>query len=308
MDGATFQRSVLEAVGEPSGSQYLSTRTTYQYGWEAATELVRRTRCLRATQTITTVADTASYTLNADFLSLDLRDMQGNYIVKYYDGTNTSWPAFCEYDEIIYTNQTASVTTPERFTILDKSSLYSQITGTATSIGTSSAGLSVLTDTSGLFLSTDYVSAGDSIHNSTDGSSGVVLSVVSATQLNAAIFSNTDGSSASWEVSDAYVIQPQGRLIIQLDPPPSTAGHTITVYYIQRPAPVFHDYGIFRFQPQYMNALVAYTAAKYKLSDKEPSYFTEFMKTWYNRLGEISKSSRTTFNRGGFKMSLKGDK
>jgi len=308
MDGSTLLRSLRESVGEPSGSQYLDTRTSYQFLWEAAIELVRRTRCLKATQSITSVAETASYTLNADFLKVDLRNSSGEYIVKYYDGSSTTFINFGEYDSIIYANQTTSQSVPNRFTVIDKASLYSQITGTATSIGTSSAGLSVLTDTSGLFTTTDYVSAGDLIHNTTDVSSGIVLSVTDATHLNTAIFSNTDGTAASWAVSDAYVIQPQGRLEILFDPPLSTAGHTVTVYYIQRPAPVFHDYGMYRFSPNYMNALISYAAAKYKLADREPGSWDVFRKEWAGRLGEVSNSIGNTFNRSGFRMSLRGVK
>ena len=308
MDGATLIRTLRESVGEPSGSQYLDTRTSYGFIWEAAIELVRRTRCLKATQSITTVAETASYTLNADFLSLDLRNSNDEFIVKYSDGTTTYWPTFEEYDTIIYADQTDSQSIPDRFTIIDKPTLYSQITGTATSIGTSTAGLSILTDTSGLFTTTDYVSAGDIIHNTTNASSGIVLSVTDATHLNTAMYSNSTGASASWAVSDAYVIQPQGRLNIQFDPPCSTGSHTATVYYLQRPAPVFHDYGVYRFLPQYADSLVSYAAMKYKLADKEPSYWDAFKKEWASRLGEISKSTRTTFNRSGFKMSLRGVK
>ena len=308
MDGATLIRSLRESVGEPSGSQYLDTRTSYQFIWEAAIELVRRTRCLKATQSITTVAETASYTLNADFLSLDLRNTNDEFIVKYSDGTTTYWPTFEDYDTIIYADQTDSQSIPDRFTIIDKPTLYSQITGTATSIGTSSAGLSILTDTSGLFTTTDYVSAGDIVHNTTAGSSGIVLSVTDATHLNTAMYSNTTGASASWAVSDAYVIQPQGRLNIQFDPPCSTAGHTATVYYIQRPSPIFHDYGAYRFLPQHSNSLISYAAAKYRLADREPASWDIFRKEWLTRLGEIGKGTRDTFNRKGFKMSLRGEK
>lgn len=308
MDGATFQRSLLEAVGEPTGSQYVNTRTSYQYGWEAAIEIVRRTRCLKAQQTITTVADTSSYTLNADFLMMDLRDANGDYIVKYNNGSQVSWPTFDEYDDIIYANETTAQATPYRFTILDKSSLYSQITGTATSAGTSTGGLSVLTDTAGYFTSTDYVSAGDIIHNTTDGSAGVVLSVTDSTHLNTAMYSNSTGAASSWESSDAYVIQPQGRLEIQFDPPLNTSGHVVTVYYLQRPAPVFHDYGVYRFQPQYMDSIVSYAAAKYKLADHEAGSWEAFRKEWAYRLGEINRAARNTFVKRGITMSMKGER
>lgn len=308
MDGATLIRSLRESVGEPSGSQYLDTRTSYQFIWEAAIELVRRTRGIRATQSITTSVDTASYTLNADFLSLDLRNNNDEYIVKYSDGSNTSWPTFIENDTIIYANQTTSQSVPDRFTIIDKPTLYSQITGTATGNGAVSAGLSVLTDSSGLFTTTDYVSVGDIIHNTTGGSSGIVLAINSATSLNTALFSDSSGTTAGWSTNDAYVIQPQARMDIKFDPPCSTANHTSTIYYIQRPSPVFTDYGVYRFLPQYSDSLISYAAAKYKMADREPSFFAEFMKSWYNRLGEISKSSRTTFNKSGFRMSLRGVK
>lgn len=308
MDGATLIRSLRESVGEPSGSQYLDTRTSYQFLWEAAIELVRRTRCLKATQSITTVADTASYALNADFLSLDLRNTNDEYIVKYSDGTTNYWPTFEEYDTIIYADQTDSQSIPDRFTIIDRPTLYSQITGTATSIGASSAGLSTLTDTSGLFTTTDYVSVGDIIHNTTDGSSGIVLAVNSATSLNTAMFSNSTGAAAAWETSDAYVIQPQSRYEIMFDPPIADSSHTATVYYLQRPAPVFHDYGVYRFPAQYSNALVSYAAARYRLADGDPQDWDIFQKSWYSRLGEINKGIKTTLNRGGFKMSLRGNK
>ena len=308
MDGATFIRSLREAVGEPSGSQYLDTRTSYQYGWEAATEIVRRTRCLKATQTITTVAGTSSYTLNADFLQLDLRNADGNYIVKYNDGTNTSWIEYDEYDNIVYADETTSQSVPNRFTIKDKSSLYAQITGTATSAGTSSGGLSILTDSAGVFLGTDYVSAGDIVHNTTDGSSGVVLAVTDGTHLNTAIFSNSSGAASSWESGDAYIIQPQGRLEIMFDPPLSTSSHTATVYYLQRPDPVFSDYGVYRLQSQYIGKIVSYAAAKYKLADREPGTWDAFRKEWAASLGETARAIRNAFVRGGITMSMKGAK
>lgn len=308
MDGATLLRSLREAVGEPSGSQYIDTRTSYQYLFEAATELVRRSRCLKSTQTITTVAGTSVYTLNADFLALDLRNSSGEYIVKYYDGSDTRWIGFDEYDNIIYANQTTAQAIPNRFTIIDKSALYSQITGTATSAGASSAGLSVLTDSGGLFTGTDYVSVGDVVHNTTDGSSGIILSVTDGTHLNTSMFSNSTGASASWDSSDAYVIQPQGRLEIRFDPPLSTANHTITIYYLPRPAPVFHDYGVYRFQQSYMDVLISYAAEKYKLSDREPGSWDAFKKEWASRVGEVSRGMRNAFVNKGISMSMKGSK
>ncbi len=308
MDGKTFLRYLRESIGESSTSAFLNNRTSYEYGWEAACELVRRTRALRSTQSITTVASQQGYVLNADFLSLDLRNRDGEFLLKYNDGTDDTWVSFVDYDTLIYANQTDAVTVPSRFSVIDKPTLYSQITGTATSAGTVSAGLSTLTDTSGLFTTTDYVSAGDVVHNTTSGAYGYVLSVASATAIETAIFNDSTGAAAGWAQNDNYVIQPQGRLQIMFDPPPSTSGHTATVYYIQRPAPVFHDYGVYRFLRQYTNAIVEYAAAKCKLADREENYWNDFMKEWARKLSESAAGVNSAYGRKGFTMSMRGNK
>jgi hypothetical protein len=304
MDGHTLLRSLREAIGEPSGSQYIDNRTAFQYLFDAATELVRKTRCLQATATLTTVANQSAYVLPADFIDMALRDSSGKEFIKYYDGSSYSFISPCEYEEIIYGNETTSVVNPSRYAINDKSALYSQITGTATSAGSASGGKSTLTDTSGLFTTTDYVSAGDIIHNTTSDDSGIVLSVDSATALSTAMFDNSTGAAAGWTQNDAYVIQPQGRWQLTFDPPPSTAGHTATVYYVQRPAPVFHSYGMYRIPSHFLTDLVDYAAFRYKYRDKEPGFGDAFQKQWLARLGQTASSVNRAVDRSGFKMSM----
>jgi hypothetical protein len=306
VDGATLYRSLRESIGEPSGSQYMDYRTGYQLLWDAAIELTRRTKALKATQTITTVAGTTTYVLNADFLEMDLKDTNGVPIIKYYDGTSTYWIQLEDYHKIVRSNNTSAIIIPSCFAIIDKESLYSQITGTATSGGSTSANVSTLTDTSGLFTTTDYVSAGDVVHNSTQSDSGIILSVTSATSLQTAMFDTAGGSSTGWTADDAYVIQPQGRLQIVLDSPPYASGHVITVYYLQRPAPVFHDYGVYRFPSHYQNALVDYAASRYKLRDREPSMWDVYRKEWSGRIGAVGEATNRAMSRKGFKMSLSG--
>lgn len=304
MDGATLLRKLREELGEQLGSAYLNDRTSYEHLWDAAIELNRKIRVLRSTQTITTVAETAAYTLNADFLELALRNDDGELIVKFSDGTNTYWPTICDYEDIIRDNNTTSQAIPDRFAIVDKSALYGQITGTTTSAGAASAGVSTLTDTSGLFTTTDYVSAGDIVHNTTNGYSGFVLSVTSATALSTAIFNDSNDASVGWGSAEAYVIQPQGRLQIQFDPPCSTADYTVTVYYIQRPDPVFHSYGTYRFQAQYLDSLVQWAAFRYKMRDREPAYGAGFKQDWAERVLRAGSQADRVLNRKGFKMRL----
>ena len=168
---------------------------------------------------------------------------------------------------------------PSSFCVKDKEDLYSQITGTATSDGDKAGGESTLTDTSGVFITTDYANPGDVIHNTTDSSDGVVLSITSATALVCALFGGTDNE---WDSSDAYVIQPQGRLELIFDPPPSTSGYLCVVDYIRRPDPVYSDYGVYRFRQHGVEALIKYAAFLYKYRDSEPD-FGDTLFTWWDR-------------------------
>jgi hypothetical protein len=76
------------------------------------------------------------------------------------------------------------------------------------------------------------------------------------------------------------------------------------VYYIQRPAPVFHDYGAYRFPTHQQNALVDYAAARYKLRDKEGSMWNAFKKEWLERSGAVGQMQNAALNRTGFRMRL----
>lgn len=171
----------------------------------------------------------------------------------------------------------SSQSIPGSFAIRDKQSLYSQITGTATSDGDASGGECTLTDTSGVFITTDYVSPADIIHNTTDASDGVVLSITSATALKCALFGGTDNE---WDSSDAYVIQPQGRLELYFNPPPSTSGHIVRVDFIERPGPVYSDYGVYRFRQQAMEAIINRAAFNYKYRDSEPDFGDRLFQLW----------------------------
>ena len=297
-DGKEFLYRLRQGMSEDSDSSFLDARTSYTYLWEGATEFVNRTECLRAEQAITTVAEQEENALAADFLRFYMRDSSGDFFVKYNDGTNVSFPTFVDYQEIYHANNTTSVSVPDRFSVIDRA-IYSRITGTCTSSGALSAGEATLTDSAADFTN---VSAGDIIHNTTDVSDGIVLSKTSSTVLVTALFGGTDND---WDSTDAYVIQPQGRLQLILDPPPSTSGHTVTVPYIQRPAPVFSSYGVYKFQPQYIDALVAYVQWKYKYRDREPQ-FGDALFQMFERATRMNQFNlNQTFQRTGLKVNLK---
>lgn len=299
MDGKEALYRLRLLLDETTGAGFLDDRTSYSYLWDAATEFATRSESLKSSQAITTVASTTAYVLNADFMHLYMKDDSGNLFVKYYDGTTYRFINFEPYSSIIHDNQTTAVTIPSRFTIIDKPALYSRVTGTATSAGAASGGEATLTDTAADFSN---VNEGDTIHNTTDRSDGYVLSKTSSTVIVTALFG---GSGNDWASSDAYTIQPQGRLQLVLDPPPSTAGHTVTVEYVQRPMPVFSDYGIYRFQTQYMDAIVKYAAFIYRYKDQEPDFGNAFFQLFDRSARQNKYSTDKSLVRTGLSVNLK---
>ena len=301
LDGKSLVRSLREQLNEGADAEWLNDRTSYEYLYDAAVELVKRTNCLTAEQSITTTDDGSSYTLNADFLKLYLKDSNNNFFVKLYDGTSYNFILWKEYEQIVYDNNTTVQNIPDSFTIVDDGTLDAQITGTANQEGDATGGECTLTDTSSATKFAD-VSAGDAIHNTTDKSFGIVLSKTSDTSLKIALF---DGDSNEVSYGDDYVIQPQGRSKLVFEPGTDTAGYTVTVYYVQRPAPVFSEYGIYRIPAYYKDMLVEYAAFKYKYRDREPGFGDTFFKYWDRRIRMASNDMNSKFARGGFTVSFK---
>jgi len=305
MDGKELLYQLNERLGEDQNATWVDDKTSYFYIWEGARRYVERTNSLTSYQDITTVADQANYVLDAKFLKLYLTDKSNRYYIRYYDQSNYSFLTWKDYEDIIYANKVAAsdaVDVPSHFSIRDKQSLYSQITGTATSDGSASGGECTLTDTSAKFTTTDYVSAGDIIHNTTDSSDGVVLSVTDATHLVCALFG---GSANEWTTDDSYVIQPQGRLELILDPPPDDAGDTVRVWYVERPEPVFSDYGMYRFSPQAMEAILDYAAGKYKYRDNDPLFAREFLANWDMKVKRDHVNVRPMLKKKRFTISFR---
>ena len=286
MDGKELKRRLRQLLNEDSDSEWLDTRTTYDFLYEAATEFVNKTHCLKETQEITTVADQTDYNIEPDFLKLFLTDTDNNLVIKWGDSNFLRWK---DENDIIYGNRTDSVSIPDSFTI-SNADVPSQVTGTATSAGAATGGLSVLTDTSGDFSD---VEAGSSVHNTTDGSTGVVLSKTSSTILNTALFGGTDND---WSSADAYVIQPQGRYKLIIDPPPSAA-ETVTLPYIKKPVPVYTDYQVYSFVDQYAPALVKYAFYLYKYRDEQSDIGDKMYRYWDNVLRGANFELNQVFNR-----------
>lgn len=303
MDGDTLSRDLQQLLNETSGSLYLDSKTTYDYLYWAATDTVMRTNAIVSTQTITTVASTASYNLNADFLKMYLTDDKNRYFIKYYDGTSYYFIYHDSYDSIILANNTTSVKIPDRFTIRQGAET-TQITGSVTSAGAASVGECTLTNTSGTFTTAPAVEVGDTVHNVTDGSHGIVLAVTSAIALVTALFGGTENDWTSNGSKDSYRINPQPKFVLQFDPPPSTSGYTATVYYVQKPYPVYSDYRKYNLPMSYRQVLVQYAAWLYKYKDREPNYGDAFFKYWDRATRQYGKELNVALQRKGYRVNL----
>lgn len=281
MDGKDLLRRLRVLMDEASDSGWLDNQSSYDFLFEGAKQIVDRTGCLKSTQSITTVAETSSYNLNPDFMRLYAKNKSGKFYIKLNDGSNDHFLTFKDYEDVLYENNSSSVSVPGRFSITD-SAMSDQVSSTATSVGASSGGECTLTDSTAPFAN---VNAGAIVHNTTDGSDGVVLSKTSSSSLVTALFGGTNND---WSSSDAYIIQPQGRYKLIVDPPTSVAGYTITVYYIQIPDPVYSDYGIYRFSNQYKEALVKYAFWLYKYRDGAPDFGDAMYRYFEDQVGKYS--------------------
>ena len=301
MDGQSLTQELADILREDrTTSGFLRKQASYRWLYEAAIELTRRTQSVGTYTTLTTVANQRNYTLPANFLWVYLKNQRNEYFLKYNDGTNDYFITWKDYDAIIAANQTTSVSIPSRFCITDYQQVAALITGTATSDGTLSNEESYLIDSTAPF---ENVSIGDDVHNTTSSSDGIVIWASSSSQILTALFSSTSASDY-WATSDAYVIVPQGRQQIYLDPPPSTSGHTIRVEYIAKPTPVYSPYRQYRFNDNLNAALVRYAAWLYKYRDREPNYGDGFFKYFEMECAKAVKQSGRTLNRSSFKVNF----
>tara|TARA_Y100000310_G_scaffold236502_1_gene239702 strand:+ start:18979 stop:19908 length:930 start_codon:yes stop_codon:yes gene_type:complete len=306
MDGLEMKYRVQLLLDEETGADFLDEKTVYDFLNEGALEVARQSNALTTTQSITTVADQTGYTLNANFLHMYLRDRGGDFFIKYNDGTSNTFIKWAPYEDIITNDDTTSILIPSRFSITDDPTLDSQITGTETSGGAvdANSGEVTLTDSAADFSD---VSAGDIVHNTTDSSSGVVVSKTSSTVLVTALFPDDPSATVDkdWDSSDAYVIQPQGRFRLVLDPPPSTAGHTITFYYVHKPAPVWSAFKTFRYSQHLNLATVKYAAWLLKYRDREPDFGDKLFVMADNTMRKNKHGVDKALNRNRIRVNMK---
>jgi len=269
MLGRMLKQLFLDAIDQAElDASYATEREVWEKLDEAACIFCREIKDLHAEAQITTVAGQQRYDLPGGFIGLYLVKSNGKFFLKYHDGDNYSFPLLSTEDKIYRDNLRTAQTWPNRFAIVDKNSLGSLITGTATAAGTLANGQCVLTDSTKLFTTTNRVWPRDIVYDTTQGSIGYVLSVTDATHLVVALFDSA-GAADGITLNDGYTIQPASKQQILLDAPSEASGHTMYVPYICLPEPVFSDLGFWRFSPETAKAMVDGAASLMKMPKRE---------------------------------------
>ena len=272
MDGKKLVKLVLNYLDELNVSNaYASYLKIYENLDLAASIFLRETGYLHKNATITTVEDQQDYDLPPDFIRPYMKTVNGKWFGKYYNATEeqTSFPVMTAYTSIFMANQTESISTPSSFAIIDKPDKSSLIQSTATSTDEGSGGQVTLTDSTMLFTTTNRVYERDIVHNLDDGengSTGYVLEVTDATNLEVALF---EGSDNMFSENDNYVIQPAALFQLTFNAPIENAGDTFTLPYVCMPTPVYSDYGFWRFPPRVCKGIAYGAASLFKIPTKD---------------------------------------
>jgi hypothetical protein len=249
---------------------------------------------------------TSEYALNPDFHKLYLQDDTNRYFIKYYDGSSYYYIYWSSYDAVLSNNSQSNISIPNMFSIVDAPAA-SQLTGSATATGTLTGSYTLFQATGGETLLTNSaapfanVKVGDIVHNTTDDSHGIVVALGSTSTLYCALFGGTLNYFTS---GDAYIINPQSRYYLVVDPPSLTSGHTITVPYIQKPTPVYSYYRRYNIQSGYESAITSYAAWLYKYRDRDPQFGDSFYRLWDSKVRELGKVSLQAFNRQSFHVNF----
>lgn len=293
MVGHVLTRQLRERLGENSTSSWINVQLSYDLIYEAVLEFVDRTACLQKSGNITTGANLSSYTLPYDFQRLYMRDTNGDYFIRYVDSNNSvNNIIFDDYTNIILNNNTDnnSVAVPSTFCILP-SSAANQVSNNTTAAGTidSNTSLSTMTDANGSFVST--VSVGDDVFDTLNSYSGKVVTVSSNTALSTALYAS-NGTAVGWANATTYMIQPQMRFSLVVDPPTETANETITIYYVYKPDIVYSPYKAYPIHYQYLSPIVDYAAWLYKYRDMEPNFGDK----WYIAFDTITKQLKNRYD------------
>jgi hypothetical protein len=303
MLGLDYQSRINLLLSESSGSQWIDLKGSFDFMYEAAKDFAKETKCCTNSQAITTVANQAAYPLNPDFLEVLTTDDDNFGLVQYNTGTISSpvisWLGWESYSNYLQNNNSPG--TPTSHAIADYP-IVIQITGSTTNSSTATGGQSSLIDSVQTLFST--VAVGDDIIDVTNNYFGKVLAV--STSLTTAMFNISTRSSqyVGWANGVSYIIQPQPRYQIFLDPAPTTTGQIITVPYYAKPLPVYSDYGMYPFATGYEEALLKYSAWLYRYRDSKPQFADPLYMAYDKALRKAKNVHRKAVGALGFRVNF----
>ena len=298
MEGYSLVRTLRELLNETVASTFLNDRTTYDYLYFAVQDFNVRTHWATSNQTISVIAGTSSYSLNPDYAGLALIDSYNRPYIKFTYGGSDTFIYNQDYSSIVLNNSSDTAQVAQGFAITDASQAANP-TGTATSTTSLSNGETILNDTAASFLTT--AAAGDYIHNTTDGSNGVIVSITSNTSIVCALF---EGINNFWTSADAYVIVPQPRYSLVLTPIPS-ASATVTVPYLVKPNPVYSLYRSYKLPTNALLPITHYAAFLYKFKDMEPDFGNAFYKSYDMFARKVAAEMRKAIpEKSGFRVNM----
>ena len=306
MDGCSLLRGLNQLLSELDTSAWLDPKFSYDCLYDAAIATVDRLNYPTTTEDITTVATTSDYNLDSDYMKLYLMDDENRYFIKYYNTSAYSFIYPSSYDSIILADNTIDVSIPSTFAIVDAADL-AQKTGTTTSTGSlankyvmydQTLGESTLTDATASFST---VKVGDTVHNVTDMSHGIVVATSTTTAVICSLFGGTNNFFTS---GDTYIINPQKRFKLVLDPGSLTSGHTVTLYYVQKPAPIYSYYRRYSLPIGAEGALTHYAAWLYKYRDREVNFGDAWYKFWDISVRKLKNIVSESTHKKGFKVNL----
>jgi hypothetical protein len=267
MNGIQLTREFLDFCHQTEvDSTYASQRLIYKHLDMAGGIYVRDTRCLHSSFPINTIAGQQNYPLPPDFIDLYMQGVRNRSFIRYSDGTTIANPVLADYERLYQENLTDNQDFPPYFAIIDAPTQSELITGTTTDAGAESLGRCILTDSTKNFLTTDLVYPRDSIYNTTDGSLGIVLSIIDATHLYCTLFDGTDNDISN---ADAYIIQSASQKTLVLAAPSLTDDHIITVPYVCMPPPIYWAMAAWPFPEYTCRAIASGAVSLFKLTEME---------------------------------------
>ena len=114
-----------------------------------------------------------------------------------------------------------------------------------------------------------------------------------------------DNNNSSVLVPDYFSIILEDAYKLVVSPPPSTAGHTITHYYVKVPTKVTSGSGTYPIPAQYIGAIVKYAYWLYKYRDSAPNFADAMYKHWEIQVSRYASNLNRALRPSNIRVNFK---